>query len=198
MAEKPPVLPQWYSGVKFRSSLEARWAVFFDHAGIGWEYEPEGFVIAGQPYRPDFLLNSGTWIEVKGDPARLDVALMRAAAIELPRVTPKYEQGPPLMLLGGIPAPREDFGDWGWIGLNPEFPSGDDPMVVSSYYGFGIYTKNYRPWWLEGDFWSDVSGLDSLYPGKVADHLLTPVFDELNQGIPEAYAAARAHRFGRR
>ena len=32
-----------YSGHKFRSRLEARWAVFFDSLGIKWEYEPEGF-----------------------------------------------------------------------------------------------------------------------------------------------------------
>ncbi len=31
-----------YNGYKFRSRLEARWAVFFDAAGIKYEYEPEG------------------------------------------------------------------------------------------------------------------------------------------------------------
>jgi hypothetical protein len=30
-------------GYRFRSRLEARWAVFFDVAGIPWQYEPEGF-----------------------------------------------------------------------------------------------------------------------------------------------------------
>ena len=32
-----------YNGYRFRSRLEARWAVFFDAAGIKYEYEPEGF-----------------------------------------------------------------------------------------------------------------------------------------------------------
>ena len=32
-----------YGGCYFRSRLEARWAVFFDHLGIEWLYEPEGF-----------------------------------------------------------------------------------------------------------------------------------------------------------
>lgn len=32
-----------YKGYRFRSRLEARWAVFFDVLGIQWEYEPEGF-----------------------------------------------------------------------------------------------------------------------------------------------------------
>ena len=32
-----------YNGYRFRSRLEARWAVFFEAAGIEYEYEPEGF-----------------------------------------------------------------------------------------------------------------------------------------------------------
>ena len=32
-----------YNGYRFRSRLEARWAVFFDAMGIKYEYEPEGF-----------------------------------------------------------------------------------------------------------------------------------------------------------
>ena len=33
-----------YKGYKFRSRLEARWAIFFDACGVRWEYEPEGYV----------------------------------------------------------------------------------------------------------------------------------------------------------
>jgi hypothetical protein len=39
-----------YKGYRFRSRLEARWAVFFDTMEIPWEYEKEGFkfyVMAG-------------------------------------------------------------------------------------------------------------------------------------------------------
>src|SRR5262245_46962536 len=32
-----------YKGYRFRSRLEARWAVFFDAQGIKWEYEPQGY-----------------------------------------------------------------------------------------------------------------------------------------------------------
>lgn len=32
-----------YKGYRFRSRLEARWAVFFDALGIEWEYEKEGY-----------------------------------------------------------------------------------------------------------------------------------------------------------
>ena len=32
-----------YKGYKFRSRLEARWAVFFEEMGLDWSYEVEGF-----------------------------------------------------------------------------------------------------------------------------------------------------------
>lgn len=57
-----------YNGFKFRSRLEARWAVFFDAAGIRYEYEPEGFEHNGVCYLPDFYLpDSKTYVEVKPD-----------------------------------------------------------------------------------------------------------------------------------
>ena len=34
-----------YNGYRFRSRLEARWAVFFDTLGIEYEYEKEGYEI---------------------------------------------------------------------------------------------------------------------------------------------------------
>lgn len=34
-----------YKGYRFRSRLEARWAVFFDTLGVQWEYEKEGYVL---------------------------------------------------------------------------------------------------------------------------------------------------------
>ena len=61
-----------YKGYKFRSRLEARWAVFFDSAGIEWEYEKEGYDLGECGwYLPDFeiTLKDGTrWFwEVKGN-----------------------------------------------------------------------------------------------------------------------------------
>lgn len=62
-----------YAGCRFRSRLEARWAVAFDAAGWDWEYEPEGFAFNGHRYLPDFRITNGpeglggtTYIEVKG------------------------------------------------------------------------------------------------------------------------------------
>jgi hypothetical protein len=45
-----------YAGCRFRSRLEARWAVFFDHLGIEWEHEPEGYATGAGPYLPDFKI----------------------------------------------------------------------------------------------------------------------------------------------
>jgi hypothetical protein len=58
-----------YNGYRFRSRLEARWAVFFDTLHIKYEYEKEGYELgeAGS-YLPDFWLPQvKMWAEVKAD-----------------------------------------------------------------------------------------------------------------------------------
>ena len=47
-----------YHGYKFRSRLEARWAVFFDDMGIEYEYEVEGYSLKSGNYLPDFYIPS--------------------------------------------------------------------------------------------------------------------------------------------
>lgn len=63
-----------YNGHRFRSRLEARWAVFFDHLPIVYNYEPEGFQLPSGPYLPDFALprisgnglaTNGVYVEIK-------------------------------------------------------------------------------------------------------------------------------------
>lgn len=66
-----------YAGCRFRSRLEARWAVFFDHLGIPWEYEPEGFELSIGRYLPDFRIwvpddSYPYWFEVKPPDFRRD------------------------------------------------------------------------------------------------------------------------------
>jgi hypothetical protein len=57
-----------YNGYRFRSRLEARWAVYFDTLGIEYEYEKEGFDLGEHGwYLPDFWLPQvSMWAEVKG------------------------------------------------------------------------------------------------------------------------------------
>jgi len=56
-----------YKGYKFRSRLEARWAVFFEELDLLWKYEPERIKLTnGDPYLPDFYLpEKEFWLEIK-------------------------------------------------------------------------------------------------------------------------------------
>lgn len=55
-----------YKGYRFRSRLEARWAVFLDRAGIAYRYEPQGFDLDDLLYLPDFWLPvQKCWLEIK-------------------------------------------------------------------------------------------------------------------------------------
>ena len=71
-----------YRGYRFRSRLEARWAVFFDAMDFDWEYEVEGFVLDdGTHYLPDFKVTGQygkvTWYEVKGKHSQDDEKLKK-------------------------------------------------------------------------------------------------------------------------
>jgi hypothetical protein len=55
-----------YKGYRFRSRLEARWAVFFETMECRWEYEPEGFDLSPLGwYLPDFRIDGRLLIEIK-------------------------------------------------------------------------------------------------------------------------------------
>jgi hypothetical protein len=63
-----------YKGYRFRSRLEARWAIYFDAIGIPWQYEPEGFDLTEQAqgvidlYRSaEALHNAGKLLEAGTD-----------------------------------------------------------------------------------------------------------------------------------
>jgi hypothetical protein len=70
MADIKPIETE-YNGYRFRSRLEAKWAVFFDEADIKYEYEPEGFQLEdGSRYLPDFYLPEyRCYVEVKASDA---------------------------------------------------------------------------------------------------------------------------------
>lgn len=90
----------YYKGFRFRSRLEARWAICLDFLGWEWEYEPEGYEFSdGTRYLPDFRLKCAPtmpnnpanvawakgpwWIEVKrSDPTALEIDLARSLSKE--------------------------------------------------------------------------------------------------------------------
>jgi len=68
MATEIKAIETVYKGYRFRSRIEARWAVFFDTLGIKYEYEKEGYDLDGLWYLPDFWLPElKCWIEIKGE-----------------------------------------------------------------------------------------------------------------------------------
>ena len=104
-----------YKGYRFRSRLEARYAVAFDNITpepTPWDYEPEGFDLgeAGY-YLPDFWLPTmKAWAEVK--PVRLNESEVKKAKALIATT------GYPMLLLIGTPhhagnpivTPAEDGG----------------------------------------------------------------------------------------
>lgn len=98
-----------YRGYRFRSRLEARWAVFMDALGVAWTYEVEGFDlgVAGL-YLPDFWLPQiECWVEIKGLPpthAEIQKAQALASAGGRPVVLFAGEVDP--RIVGGIATDR--------------------------------------------------------------------------------------------
>lgn len=85
-----------YKGYKFRSRTEARWAIFFDAAGIEWQYELEGYRLGELGlYLPDFWLpKAKAFAEVKGQE-------FTVAEINLCRRLAAKSGHPVIMLAGG-------------------------------------------------------------------------------------------------
>lgn len=102
-----------YAGCRFRSRLEARWAVFFNALRIPWQYEPQGFQIGEEAYLPDFYLpQSKTWVEVKGDEDEFlakGALYSAAAAGGLPDTSSTWGTDAGLLVLG--PMPHVGFGE---------------------------------------------------------------------------------------
>lgn len=129
-----------YKGYRFRSRLEARWAVFFDAMKIEWEYEPEGFVLSdGTRYLPDFWLPQvNMWAEVKADSfSEGEIRKCRLLATGT---------GYSCLMLNGMPDAR-NF--WACEPHNPYYRDEFDPDLW-----FMDYVLTGRDYWLsEGRFY---------------------------------------------
>lgn len=132
-------IPTWYAGHKFRSRLEARWAVFFDTLGMKWIYEPDGYTIGPIedriPYLPDFWLpTEEVWVEVKGKPTARDARIAFYAGD--PQVgLPGRSQGPRLLMLGNIP--HVEVGWLCWQHMLTYCPEAEKHTPV------GLYTSSF-------------------------------------------------------
>ena len=139
----------YYNGYRFRSRLEARWAVFFDAAGIEYEYEPEAFSIPqtygnhNGAYLPDFYLpRFDVYAEVKGSDQQLEADSGKIGDAIDYMSTPMSEKG--LIILGQIPY-RDVFHD----GLGDKIPAFHmlswHKGVVSGYCSFVYFWKQRAP-----------------------------------------------------
>lgn len=98
-----------YAGYRFRSRIEARWAVFFTRLGLDWEYETQGFKVGRTqlPYLPDFYLPVlNLYVEVKPAFAKkVDPEGVRRWEEFAGEVATKWENGRTAIFCGPIPDP---------------------------------------------------------------------------------------------
>ena len=201
-----------YNGYRFRSRLEARWAVFFDEAGIKYRYEDEGFEVGEMKYLPDFYLpDIGCHVEVKPSAN----ALMENGTQEKLAWMIDYD-GPlsnGLLILGQIPAPYKR-----------QHHEEKYPMAKFNYYYWdkgimldeaafmmdltmrGVLIREHRgvvtsapelpyPWcgaWEDGELYSRVSNTRIFHNGFYWDIYDTGFSDTF---IENCFAMARTARF---
>jgi len=190
-----------YKGYRFRSRLEARWAVFFDHLGWKWKYEHQGYRIgyADQiAWLPDFeVVTPGgqhLYVEVKGDPdffinndEWLDHLDFGGGPPGFADSAYADDFGPdvkPLLLLGDIPDVLP-----GYLGL--------DVRVIAHHKGVGAFFLPLMPWGLDtiGFKTSDWEQVDCGVGLKDFQAQTYSIRGIRKNEISDALSAARRARF---
>ena len=170
-----------YKGYRFRSRLEARWAIFFDACGVDWEYEPEGYDLGdGLYYLPDFLLHGvdgrdggDLYVEVKGQMTDLD-------ALKINRFA---EQGGKVLVVGRL-------------------PEGDDAQDISEDISDRTYSCGREGWPYEFNFETIDGDHFAAHPGINKDGRFelfgddgSYLCDQDDRATEKAYRLARQARF---
>ncbi len=180
-----------YAGCRFRSRLEARWAVFFDQAGVRWQYEPEAFGLPAGAYLPDFFLpdlrsrcdsgvvrRRGLWVEVK---PFYDVHDPRFASLAI-------ETGVRVAVLDEPPTP-ETVSAWN--------PDGSETNRWHCYYPDGV-NDSYHAWCACaecGAIGFEFEGRSGRIPCCAANPANTKRNTADAAALLAAYEAARSFRF---
>ena len=198
-----------YNGYRFRSRLEARWAVFFDALGVEYEYEPEGFKHeSGECYLPDFYLcESKTYVEVKANREGAFDELLKATSFVQDNGIHR------LLILSNIPQDRTP-NIWHYPYIY--YHSGRDESMMAR----AFFMKWEDHGYLQTDFAVDYYGEKFMRAMRLPKNLeenkfLTPIHDfdmsyfsdefpyaltfhqEDSLGIDKAYEKARQARFER-
>jgi hypothetical protein len=92
-----------YKGCKFRSRLEARWAIFFDEMNFDWVY----FLPKNDSYSPDFYLpERNSFIEISEQiPSQNDLNIYDDFAEKALKEKDSFR-----LIVGDIPRATSDFG----------------------------------------------------------------------------------------
>jgi len=200
-----------YAGCRFRSRLEARWAVFFDTLNIAWEYEPQGVQVSWRlslregtfQYLPDFWLPEWKlWVEVKGSLTTTECVRLLNAAAHLSSNGGggcHDNGGHDLLILGPVPRPTNDGTEWMPIrlhmhkGLLEPIPwPGESGCSSRLLYKMGLFYNGVA---------SDVGGELEIFNGESSKRVITVLLE----GVPypvrsrsmyaHALEAARSARF---
>lgn len=206
-----------YAGCRFRSRLEARYAVLFDKLGIRWDYEVQGYYVGEddekRPYLPDFWLPvDRLWVEVKGTEESLDVELIRDAVIPhggLPAdptgaaLTSTSHAGPRMLILGPLgrgvaqltdKSTGEPVGYAGPTHTVLSFWKGDVIQGAATL-GVGGVTVEHKEQGIVGNdsrqvYWADRGTQWGNLTGEGVW-----ISDTFDQRVADAYTAARSARF---
>ncbi len=179
-----------YNGYRFRSRLEARWAVFFDMLGIAYEYEKEGYHVGSMWYLPDFWLpQQDCWIEIKGQKPN-EQERHRAEALA------KFTKKDVYLFSGPIPLPDSSFNEKGPMGCY-EYGDGAEVFFWSDEVA-GEVASDHPYWWCE----CPVCGvLDICFCGwserLSCHHSKRKAPNYGSSRLIGAYTAARSARFER-
>lgn len=97
-----PAIPRYFKGQRYRSTLEARWAVFFDSLAIPFTYEGDSFRLStGKIYSPDFWFPTwNKYIEIKPWQSTHAAAWMQCIRLQ-------QEHNVPALMIVGEPWPEQ-------------------------------------------------------------------------------------------
>lgn len=181
-----------YNGVTYRSRVEARWAVFFEHMGWPAVYEQEGFDFGSERYLPDFWLPEfGIYAEIKaGTPSEEEVSKCRLLA---------ERSGKTVWLLAGSPGDGaykifvyDNDAEDNWLdqeSVKRQFLSCrrcPRPVIYHSY--SNVYVPDHGQN-MDGWGWREIG--EKCTRGDCGDR--SPIVDDK---LRQAMSAARDERFG--
>lgn len=188
-----------YSGMVFRSHLEAKWALIFDILGWDVDYEPGTYRITPtMAYVPDFYVHPlRMWAEVKGPPflSRESIAKICASVAgnnRLPIRSEPFTKSEGILVLGDIipVAP----GELPVVSLIRDLGGGKAGIMDASFNAKGRIRTH-------GDVWHVFDGSGRVAPkrpGKnLADRICNPPKrrGDCSRALNFAYKAASSLRF---